>query len=373
MKLTFFCNYLNHHQVWVADELHKLLGDDFKFVTTMPFNPDELKGGADYTSRPYCVNSITDFDTAINYALDSEVCVFGAGSQIFAVERAKRNPSGLSFEVSERWLKRGFINIISPNFLRWYKNYFLFFRKANFHKLCSSGFVKRDDEILRCYKGKHYKWGYFTNVNNESISELNVGSGKIRIMWCGRFLKLKHPELAVYMAKTLKSEGFDFELDFYGGGDYESMIKTLSKGLELDDVITFHGAVPNDEALEAMKHHDIFIFSSNKKEGWGAVANEALSNGCVLVASKDIGSSPYLIENGYNGFCFKTKDSISLTDRVRWLMNHPADLLKMKRNAFNTMKNIWNPENAAHSLLALINDLKKGSESSLKEGPCSKA
>lgn len=309
----------------------------------------------------------------MNYALNSEVCVFGAGSQAFAVERAKRNPKGLSFEVSERWLKKGFINILSPNFLRWYKNYFLFFRRANFHKLCSSGFVKRDDEILGCYKGKHYIWGYFTNVNNESISGSNVGSGKIRIMWCGRFLKLKHPELAVYMAKTLKSEGFDFELDFYGGGDYESTIKTLAKGLELDDVITFHGAVPNDEALEAMKHHDIFIFSSNKKEGWGAVANEALSNGCVLVASKDIGSSPYLIENGYNGFCFKTKDSNSLTDRVRWLLNHPTDLLKMKRNAFNTMKNIWNPENAAHSLLTLIDDLTKGNESSLNEGPCSKA
>ena len=372
MKLTFFCNYLNHHQVWVADELSQLLGDNFKFVTTMPFNPEELKGGDDYTLRPYCINSITDFNTAMNYALNSEVCVFGAGSQAFAIERAKRNPTGLSFEVSERWLKKGFINIFSPNFLRWYKNYILFFRKANFHKLCSSGFVKRDDEMLGCYKGKHYKWGYFTNVNSETVSE-KIGSSKIRIMWCGRFLKLKHPELAVYMAKSLKSEGYDFELDFYGGGDFESKVKTLVTGLDLDDVVTFHGAVPNDEALEAMRQHDIFIFSSNKEEGWGAVANEALSNGCVLVASKDIGSSPYLIENGQNGFCFKTKDFMSLTDQVRWLLNHPSDLQKIKHNAFNTMKNIWNPKNAAHSLLTLIDDLTKGKESSLNEGPCSKA
>ena len=55
MKLAFYSNYLNHHQVLVADALYAILGDEYKFVATLPRNESELKGGADYSSRPYCI------------------------------------------------------------------------------------------------------------------------------------------------------------------------------------------------------------------------------------------------------------------------------------------------------------------------------
>lgn len=37
------------------DEFHKLLGADFCFVATLPRNEKELKGGIDYSIRPYCI------------------------------------------------------------------------------------------------------------------------------------------------------------------------------------------------------------------------------------------------------------------------------------------------------------------------------
>lgn len=41
------------------------------------------------------------------------------------------------------------------------------------------------------------------------------------------------------------------------------------------------------------------------KKGWEAVANEAMSNGCVLAAADTIGSTPYLIKEGVTGFSFR--------------------------------------------------------------------
>ena len=41
MRLVLYTNYLNHHQVPVADELYRLLGDDFRFVATLPRNEKE--------------------------------------------------------------------------------------------------------------------------------------------------------------------------------------------------------------------------------------------------------------------------------------------------------------------------------------------
>ena len=35
MKVTFYSNFLTHHQVPFCLEMQKLLGDDFKFVSTM--------------------------------------------------------------------------------------------------------------------------------------------------------------------------------------------------------------------------------------------------------------------------------------------------------------------------------------------------
>ena len=110
MNLVFYTNYLNHHQVLVADELYHLLGDGFCFVATLPHNEKELKGGADYSTRSYCIlaaESDSAHEKALYMAREADACVFGACSQVYAVERAKKNPNGLSFEMGERWLKHG--------------------------------------------------------------------------------------------------------------------------------------------------------------------------------------------------------------------------------------------------------------------------
>jgi glycosyltransferase involved in cell wall biosynthesis len=41
----------------------------------------------------------------------------------------------------------------------------------------------------------------------------------------------------------------------------------------------------------------VFIFTSDRNEGWGAVLNEAMGSGCAVVAADLIGSVPYLIEH----------------------------------------------------------------------------
>ena len=222
MKLVFFTNYLNHHQVLVADELYSLLGDEFRFVATLPVSENDLKGGADFSTRPYCIlagETESACNVAFSLARESDTCVFGACSQEFAVERAKHNPKGLSFEMGERWLKHGLLTIGSPVFRKWLLNYIRYYRKANFHKLCCSSFTASDDVKLGAYIGRHYKWGYFTRVREnfvETCSQDVSTKGKVHILWCARFLLLKHPELVVQLAARLKSDGYDFVIDMYG-------------------------------------------------------------------------------------------------------------------------------------------------------------
>lgn len=381
MTLTFYSNFLNHHQVLIADELYRLLGKDFRFIATLPRDEKELKGGVDYSNRPYCIlagESAEAHDEAMRLARESDTCVFGACSQEYAVERARQKNCGLSFEVGERWLKRGWVNIISPRLREWWWNYQRFYRNKPFYKLCSSAFAAEDDRKMFAYKDRHFKWGYFTKVEEYFEVEapnLGVSTSEIttHIMWCSRFLRLKHPELPIRMALKLKEQGYNFMLDMYGSGEEEEPTKQLAKNLGLDDVVKFHGSLPNEEILEAMRQHEIFLFTSDRYEGWGAVANEAMANGCVLVASDAIGSTPYLIIEGKNGFSFKSEDVDSLTDCVKRLLDNPTDMYRMQQDARNTMVTMWSPQKAAEALLTLIDDLQNNRECSILNGPCSRA
>lgn len=388
MKLVFFTNYLNHHQVLVADELYHLLGDDFRFIATIPVNEKELKGGADYSSRPYCILADeTDVARGIAFSLarESDTCVFGACSQEFAVERAKHNPKGLSFEMGERWLKHGCLTIGSPVFRRWLMNYFRYFRNANFHKLCCSSFTAGDDVKLHAYVGRHYKWGYFTCVEEKS-AELNLRGAsdkeKVRILWCARFLSLKHPELVVMLAARLKADGYDFEVEMYGDeGNLaprdmvypRTELERLIDKLGVGDVVTLRGSCPNQEILQAMKDSDIFLFTSDRLEGWGAVANESMANGCVLVASDAIGSTGYLVEHKVTGLKFSSCNLNSLYEQVKFLLDNSEEMRRIACNGRKLMEELWNPANAAKSLLQLIDDLNDSKVTSIPNGPCSKA
>ena len=372
MKVTFFINYLNHHQVHVADELYELLGEDFKFVATYPRNTSELKGGEDYSSRNYCLlpsERTEDLAYSHKLNLESEICVYGAGNLEWEKERSKTNK--LSFEISERWFKRGWVNILSPRLIKWWWLYHTTLKHKPFYKLCASSYTARDCKMLFAFKERCYKWGYFTNSRNLIKSHLTKNP-KIEFIWCARFISWKHPMSTIKLATRLKDEGYDFRIRMIGNGPMFSMIQKNVNDLGLDDKVYLLGNIPNKDVHRIMAESDIFLFTSDRNEGWGAVVNEAMSNGCCVIGNNQIGSIPYLIEDGVNGLIYDGKDIESLYCKVKYLIDNPNNIRIMGNNAVETIANLWNPSIAARNLLVLaayINQGKTGSP--IEEGPCS--
>ena len=138
----------------------------------------------------------------------------------------------------------------------------------------------------------------------------------------------------------------------------------------LSDIITLNGNCPNNEILKQMRSHDIFLCTSDRREGWGAVANEAMANGCVLVASNQIGSVPYLVEDGVNGLMFKSEDVNSIVERLELLFENPDKMETLRQNALSTMKRNWSPAAAANRFIELISNLTSQQGSFIIGGPC---
>lgn len=377
MKLVFVTNYINHHQVHLADEFYLLLGDGYKFISTMDIPVERRKlGYPDYSERPYHIMAYKSqeiYNSALQYINEADVVIVGSAPQKMITQRIQTGK--LVFRYNERWFKskpwyltglRGWWNIYI-NHLR--------YNKKPIYMLCASAFTAQDVNAVGAYKNKCYKWGYFTKVEDFDVETLiNRDSDRIlQIMWCARFLKLKHPELPVKLAARLKSKGYKFIINMFGSGEEFEVTKNLAKKLNVEDVVNFCGNKPNDEILSEMRRHDIFLFTSDRNEGWGAVLNEAMSNGCAVVGSDEIGSVPFLIEDGVNGYKFKSRNLDSLEKKVVYLIENPNVRLNMAKNAYHTMSSIWSPANAARQFIRLVDSLIAGDENNISNiGPGSK-
>lgn len=382
MKITFFSNFINHHQANVADELYRLTDKGYTFVELCPIYDWLLKGGySDLSSRPYVLQawkSKENYDKAINLLHESDVALFG-GPEALKLEVLRAKTGKLTFDVSERWLKHGMLNLATPRLLRFFWHYYTTFAHQNVYKLCSSAFACNDHYKLHSFKNKCFKWGYFTKVEDfplETAANFGASSGEteVHIMWCARFLRLKHPELPVMLAKRLKDKGYKYVLDMYGSGVELEHTINLASELEVLDAVHFLGNLPNDEILKQMRRHEIFLFTSDKNEGWGAVLNESMSNGCAVVASNMIGAVPFLIEDGVSGLVFQSEDIDSLETKVMSLLENAEYRRTIARNAIHTMRATWSPANAARQFLKLISAIQTGDNSLIPmQGPCSKA
>jgi glycosyltransferase involved in cell wall biosynthesis len=277
----------------------------------------------------------------------------------------------LTFHDNERRYKSIF------KYLKWpiYTYNSLFLNKG--YMLCASAYASRDFGLSGLRADKCFKWGYYTKVHdfdiNAHLFETSSSFGQISIMWCSRFLDWKHPELPIKLAYVLKRMGYSFVIDMFGTGKELDYMKRMAQRLGVEDVVRFCDSCPNDEILKEMRSHEIFLCTSDQYEGWGAVLNEAMASGCAVVASHQMGAAPYLIKDGHNGMIFKSCDLESLIEKVVELIENKKIRDSIRREAYVTMKNVWNAEVASRNFIALVESLLYGTPCNIKEGPCSPA
>ena len=158
-----------------------------------------------------------------------------------------------------------------------------------------------------------------------------------------------------------------------GNGEEFNNIKNLIQELNVSDCVCLLQNKPNKEVLKLMQTHHVFLFTSDRNEGWGAVLNEAMSNACTVVASHRIGAVPFLVEHNKTGLIFKSECIDSLEENVVMLLNNRPKCAEMALNAYNSMKNDWSPQTAVRHFLMLAESALKDELISIPNGPCSSA
>ena len=107
-----------------------------------------------------------------------------------------------------------------------------------------------------------------------------------------------------------------------GGVEWTSLITNLIDKLEVGRYVSLLGNLPNEEVLQMMRESHIFIFTSDRGEGWGVVLSEAMANGCTVVASNKIGAAPFLVKHKKNGMLFQSGSIKSLYKAVKFIIEN---------------------------------------------------
>ena len=376
MTITFVSNYINHHQIPVSNVMYENLGSDYAFVQTEPMEEERVKMGWGLKNGrpPYLLELEKDEEECKRRIAESDVVIFGGTEREDLIEeRLKAGKSIIRY--SERLYREGQWKAISPRGL--IKKYHDHTRYSNSPVclLCSGAYVADDFEIIRAYRNKRLKWGYFPEFRESSEEERrNKKDGAVlRILWAGRFLKLKHAQDALEAVAVMDREGIPFEMTFIGEGECGEELKAFTQENHLTEKVRFTGFLSPSEVREEMDKADVFLFTSDFKEGWGAVVNEAMNSGCVVIASHAAGAVPFLIKDGVNGRIYKSGDVVSLTDALREVLTNDGLRKAMSKEAYRTIATQWNPKEAGRRLLKLCESMKTGEVVFEKEGPLSAA
>ncbi len=380
MKLTFVSNYINHHQIPVSNVLYEKLGDDYTFIQTEPMEEERIKmgWGGDFDNLKYLKKYYEQEEECKKLIMESDIVVFGGcENENIISERLESGKPVIRY--SERLYKEGQWKCVSPRGLRKKYHDHTRYSDAKVYLLCSGAYVADDFNIIKAYPGKRFKWGYFpefiryTEDERKDRRDLRRSHEKLEILWAGRLIDWKHPESIIKLARILDRKAIAYHIRVIGDGDMRKEIESQIDKYRLSDRIEMLGSKNPDEVREVMNTSDIFIFTSDYKEGWGAVCNEAMNSGCAIVASHAAGAVPTLIKHRQNGLIFKSGNFKQMASRVIELSADQKWRLSLGENAYETIEELWNHETAALRLLEFSEMILEDRVEPWKHGPISEA
>lgn len=370
MKILFCSNYFSHHQMPLSDALDELTENNYYFLAYKEMDAERKSlGWGRGLARPY-TETLTDGNVQRKLE-DLDVLIAGSFPEKLTADYAKH--SKLFFRYSERILKTGNSLIKYPKrFLHWHMCNPPW-RRA--YLLCASGFAAGDYAKFGLFRGRCYQWGYFPETRFYDIRALLAQKEAGSIFWAGRFLDWKHPDDALRVAARLRDDGYNFTLRIAGAGVLEPQLRAMVSELHLDGCVQLLGSLRPEQVRCEMERSRIFLFTSDRREGWGAVLNEAMNSGCAVVASDAVGATPFLVKDGVNGNVYHSGDTQELYEKVRRLLDDTAAQERFGSAAYRTISELWNAETAAERLLQLSQALLDGRDAHklFADGPCSPA
>ncbi len=420
MTLCLVTDGFSPHEMPLAHQLAEQLGAaNFHYIAAGTTGENRKALGWSVDSFPWCVTvdpSQQSAEEASEKIKNADVALFGNRDNPLIPWRVKRNK--LTFYGSERWFKPpiGLLRIAHFRHLRRILEYWRYSRNTSFYYLAQGVYAAKDMGCIACFPTRIRLFGYLVEPSLPVPSPKHR-EGAMNVLWAGRMVSEKRVDTLIKAVGILLNEGRDIRLKLVGHGPEEQRLKKLAETINnrqlaicnrkwksaqtertsgaacsseghgtkvelgtnapphsrtLELPITFSPPVPIAEVRGLMRESDVYVLPSNGYEGWGVVVNEAMLEGCCVVASREAGSAATLIRSSENGLLFPSGDVNALAQALRQVEADEALRLRLATAGQAKMLDEWTPAVAAARLISFSQDLLAGRASQQWEsGPLS--
>lgn len=346
--------------------MNKIGKENFKYAVTRSPEVDRIKMGFKTTweNEEWIISTYADekfYDIFLKWFYESDIVLF-SDRTLFKMAKERTENNKLTFYFSERWWKPpiGKLRLIHPKFLQLAFTLRNLSKNVNFHYLAQGGYAAKDIKYIGRFENRIWNWGYFTDITEHSLTTrpiVNKEKFKINILWCGRLLRLKRVDVLIKAFSITIKKHSHCHLTIIGDGNTKEKLQKLAGRLLPDWSYHFVQNQPIQIIREAMNCSDIFVFPSNGSEGWGAVLNEAMAEGCVVLSSIESGGGKALISDMKNGILFNSGNYYQLSEKLSMLVNDLELMLKLKKQGKETLNTLWSPEIAANRFLQVCSTI----------------
>jgi len=178
--------------------------------------------------------------------------------------------------------------------------------------------------------------GLKTEQYRKETTEFNRTLSNFTIVFCGRLVEFKAPDLAVQIIDILvNGRGFrNVMLRIIGEGRLRGDVEELIRKLALEDHVSLLGALSQENVVQEMNKADLFLLpgiqekETGRAETQGLVIQEAQAMELPVVVS-DAGGMKYGLIDGISGFVIKEGDIDAFADKIELLLKDMELRIKM--------------------------------------------
>jgi len=316
ITLIFWQNCISPHQLPYIKELHKdNRVDKVYLIAPVSISAErKLMGWRD-------ANNIDGVEIIISPAKPEVERLFQENQQnsvhLFSGIRADQSVYAYFKESLNYKVKRGIITEPPYTYDKplWMHYLRFWLQDRKFMPKIDYVFAIGEDAVLY-YRSLSKRWKvvpfiYCTEEIKENIIDNTdkISSELVNLVYVGSLSKRKNV-LSLLQALSKLPNLENIRLEIVGNGSEEVTLKQYAETSNLSAQVCFRGALPMSEVQTVLADKDILILPS-LYDGWGAVVNEALTNGLYVICSDKCGAKD-LLQSDDLGRVYKTNSVIDL-------------------------------------------------------------
>lgn len=159
--------------------------------------------------------------------------------------------------------------------------------------------------------------------------------------------------------KLLKERGCKFVCHYVGNSGDVSIdsFKSMVSENQLDEFVFVDGPKYGEEKTPCLQNADAFVFPTHfNRECFPLVLLEAMQFGLPCISTYE-GGIQEIVTDGENGFLVRQQDSVSLADKMQWMIEHREETLAMGSKSRERFQQRFTQEIFEQSFVEVIKEI----------------